>query len=255
MGINHEYLTRLEVSSFASLANLVTKEKNIDLLKAIIYEQTHLFDLQGKGITLRKTLLMQGAHGNGRSFSAMVIAGETKIPFFHVRTSLVFREDTDETISNLYSLFSLISEERGIYLIDDIDTAMDMRNEKVADTFANLLKENRDYGSSLVILTSQTGFITNDSLAIAIDQTIVFSKPDKEMIKKLFYAYLPDFDISDEENVSNRFLLASDSMSCADIVRVLNRAKSEMEITGVPIKSTQLLSWFIDNIKETRFCL
>lgn len=255
MGGNHNFLTRLRTGRYAKIGNLVLKSKNLELLKAVIYEQTHVAQLQDKGIALRKTLLLQGAHGNGRCFSAMVIAGESMLPFFRVRTSLIFKEDCDETIDNLYTLFSLIAEERGVYLIDDIDTALDMKNDKVVDTLANLLKENRDYGSSLIILTSQPGFVSNDSLSIAIDQTVTYSYPDREDIKKLFEIYLPHLDISDEENVSNRFILATDNMSCADIVRVLHRARSENEITGVPVRNSQLLSYFIDNIKETRFCL
>ena len=225
MGVNHNFLTRLRTGRYAKIGNLVLKSKNLELLKAVIYEQTHVAQLQDKGIALRKTLLLQGAHGNGRCFSAMVIAGESMLPFFRVRTSLIFKEDCDETIDNLYTLFSLIAEERGVYLIDDIDTALDMKNDKVVDT------------------------------PIAIDQTVTYAYPDREDIKKLFEIYLPHLDISDEENVSNRFILATDNMSCADIVRVLHRARSENEITGVPVRNSQLLSYFIDNIKETRFCL
>ena len=140
MGGNHNFLTRLRTGRYAKIGNLVLKSKNLELLKAVIYEQTHVAQLQDKGIALRKTLLLQGAHGNGRCFSAMVIAGESMLPFFRVRTSLIFKEDCDETIDNLYTLFSLIAEERGVYLIDDIDTALDMKNDKVVDTLANLLK-------------------------------------------------------------------------------------------------------------------
>ena len=243
--------TEIDSARLPGLDRLVTNAKNRRMLDSLVYEYAHREALDCKGIPRRATVLIQGQSGTGKDLCASALARECGLKLRIVHTASVFSDSENDSIEKLHRLFQTIASEKALYLISDLSSSLDLAgSHRTASALVSLLRANRQYADSLVVVTSRRGYAKHEGFAKTFDIVITFTKPTASEVERLFSIYLPGFP---PEEINSRILATCEDMVHADVVRALVEARIDSEEAGTLVSQSQLMNIFVDNLHSIRF--
>ena len=117
---NLDSMLRLSTPS-DRIRDLIVSEEIAERLSRILTEFKNRNRLQQFGLSNRRKILIEGAPGTGKTFTASVIASELNLPLYTVQIDKVVTKFMGETSAKLRQIFDEISATVGVYLFDEFD--------------------------------------------------------------------------------------------------------------------------------------
>lgn len=183
------------------LSNLVLNSTTVDELNFVVRETRMSAQLETKGLTPRKRVLLCGPPGTGKTMSAHALAGELKFPLFTVMLHGLITKFMGETAQKLRMVFDAVHATRGVYLFDEIDALAAMRTSsgdagearRILNSFLQFLDE--DSGPSIIIATTNLPQVLDRAILRRFDLVLNYSLPDQKSIKTAIQKRLTGFDL------------------------------------------------------------
>lgn len=179
-----------------SLASLVLAEKLRNALDEMINEVTHWNQLDRAGVPRRRSVLLSGPPGCGKTSIGEAIATELGRQFAIVRTEAVVSSFLGETSTNLSKIFDFAESGPFVILFDEFDGIGKSRDDstdhgelrRVVNAVLHLI--DRYDGPSLVIATTNHSEILDSALWRRFSEVFEVGFPDKAQSLALLRAVL-----------------------------------------------------------------
>lgn len=159
------------------LSDLVVSEETLERIKRILNEYRNKNKLQKYGFSNRRKILIEGAPGTGKTYTASVIAAELSLPLYTVQMDKVVTKFMGETSAKLRQIFDSINLSSGVYFFDEFDAIGADRNldnevgeaRRILNSFYNLLNK-----MLLIALLSQLLTIKNYWIKLYLEDSMMF---------------------------------------------------------------------------------
>lgn len=208
-------------------------------IRRIIEEFVHREELARHGLAPKLKILFFGPPGNGKTFTAQILANELGLPLFYVRFDALIASYLGETSSNLRRVFDFASEHMGLLLLDEFDAIGKTRDDatdvgelkRVVNTFLQLL--DNYHGKSPIIASTNYERLLDYALWRRFDSLIYFPQPDQAQLQEylnLRLSSIPShgFDTTIASQMCSGMSYADVSRAFTDAVKsmVLNQDSS-----------------------------
>ncbi len=220
--------------SFKDVAGL--EEAKVEIQEIVNFLKTPEF-YSRLGAKIPKGVMLVGPPGTGKTLLAKAVAGEAKVPFFHMSGSEFVEMFVGVGASRVRDLFKKAKEKApSIIFIDEIDAigrmrggALSMRsNDERESTLNQLLTEMDGFGTNtgvIVLAATNRADILDRALLRPgrFDRHIYLELPDLNERKAIFKVHLRPLILADDIDVD---LLAAQTpgFSGADIANICNEA-------------------------------
>ncbi|MCR5774704.1 MAG: ATP-binding protein [Lachnospiraceae bacterium] len=141
---------------------------------------------------------MSGPPGTGKTMTANAIAGELKLPLYHVNLSNIMDKYVGETEKNLEKVFSLAERINAVLFFDEADALFGKRSEvkNSQDKYANseisyLLQRVEAFDGIVLLATNIKGNI-DPAFLRRIRYVVYFENPDEEERKAIWESCITD---------------------------------------------------------------
>lgn len=124
-------------------------------LEDIVFYMKNRETFTKKGLSIPKGVLLIGPPGCGKTQIARAVAGESKVPFYHVNSSDLLSPIVGHSERKIRSLFNRAKMTGGIIFIDEIDS---FPNRNKVSGYANAILNQ--------ILTEMDGFETKNNVMV-----------------------------------------------------------------------------------------
>lgn len=235
------------------IRDLIVSEEIAERLSRILTEFKNRNRLQQFGLSNRRKILIEGAPGTGKTFTASVIASELNLPLYTVQIDKVVTKFMGETSAKLRQIFDEISATVGVYLFDEFDAigadrALD--NEvgearRILNSFLQFIEQ--DASESIIIAATNSQKLLDQALFRRFDDVLHYTLPTRAEIYRLYSARLGTFDR--HIMVSEKLLNESSGLSHAEIIRVCDDAIKSSILSDERITERQLLALIDERIK------
>ncbi|WP_029134526.1 AAA family ATPase [Sedimenticola selenatireducens] len=220
----------------ARLADLVTTRAIEEQLIRVIREQRHLAKLKNHGLEPRRRLLLVGAPGTGKTFTASVLAGELGYPLFQVRLDAVITKFMGESSAKLRQIFDAIREVRGVYFFDEFDALGSQRSSsndvgearRILNSFLQMIEQ--DDSNSVIVCATNHAQMLDYALFRRFDDVIQYHLPGKDDIQRLFNNRLKPY--MDNSVPVDKMAVLAEGLSSAEVTQAAQDAIKEMLIHG-----------------------
>ena len=249
---NLDSMLRLSTPS-DRIRDLIVSEEIAERLSRILTEFKNRNRLQQFGLSNRRKILIEGAPGTGKTFTASVIASELNLPLYTVQIDKVVTKFMGETSAKLRQIFDEISASVGVYLFDEFDAigadrALD--NEvgearRILNSFLQFIEQ--DASESIIIAATNSQKLLDQALFRRFDDVLHYTLPTRAEIYRLYSARLGTFDR--HIMVSEKLLNESSGLSHAEIIRVCDDAIKSSILSDERITERQLLAMIDERIK------
>ena len=249
---NLDSMLRLSTPS-DRIRDLIVSEEIAERLSRILTEFKNRNRLQQFGLSNRRKILIEGAPGTGKTFTASVIASELNLPLYTVQIDRVVTKFMGETSAKLRQIFDEISASVGVYLFDEFDAigadrALD--NEvgearRILNSFLQFIEQ--DASESIIIAATNSQKLLDQALFRRFDDVLHYTLPTRAEIYRLYSARLGTFDR--HIMVSEKLLNESSGLSHAEIIRVCDDAIKSSILSDERITERQLLALIDERIK------
>ena len=249
---NLDSMLRLSTPS-DRIRDLIVSEEIAERLSRILTEFKNRNRLQQFGLSNRRKILIEGAPGTGKTFTASVIASELNLPLYTVQIDKVVTKFMGETSAKLRQIFDEISASVGVYLFDEFDAigadrALD--NEvgearRILNSFLEFIEQ--DASESIIIAATNSQKLLDQALFRRFDDVLHYTLPTRAEIYRLYSARLGTFDR--HIMVSEKLLNESSGLSHAEIIRVCDDAIKSSILSDERITERQLLALIDERIK------
>lgn len=220
--------------TFEDVAGLEEAKVEIQEIVAFLKEPEHYTRL---GAKIPKGVILVGAPGTGKTLLAKAVAGEAKVPFFHISGSEFVEMFVGVGASRVRDLFKKAKEKSpSIIFIDEIDaigrargSALSLRsNDERESTLNQLLTEMDGFGTNtgvIVLAATNRADILDKALLRPgrFDRHIYLELPGLKERQAIFEVHLKPLKLSKEIEVT---VLAAQTpgFSGADIANICNEA-------------------------------
>lgn len=168
-------------------------------LEKILLEYRKKAKLYAHDLQPKRRLLFYGPPGTGKTLTARVIAGELHLPLFTILMDRLITKFMGETSARLRQIFSLMEQEKGIYLFDEFDAIGGNRSQenevgemrRVVNTFLQML--DKDTSDSIIIAATNEIGILDRALFRRFDDILPYPMPDRNLIYNLLCNKLGSF--------------------------------------------------------------
>lgn len=249
---NLDSMLRLSTPS-DRIRDLIVSEEIAERLSRILTEFKNRNRLQQFGLSNRRKILIEGAPGTGKTFTASVIASELNLPLYTAQIDKVVTKFMGETSAKLRQIFDEISASVGVYLFDEFDAigadrALD--NEvgearRILNSFLQFIEQ--DASESIIIAATNSQKLLDQALFRRFDDVLHYTLPTRAEIYRLYSARLGTFDR--HIMVSEKLLNESSGLSHAEIIRVCDDAIKSSILSDERITERQLLALIDERIK------
>lgn len=227
----------LEVSySKSAFTDLIISDPSASILRQYVREQ-HLSEvLASHGLRPRRKLLLHGPPGTGKTMTALVLAGEMKLPLARVRLELLFSRLLGETAAALTEIFAEASRLKAVYLFDEFDALGRARESggdvgeirRVVGTFLQLL--DADESESIFIAATNLPGSIDKALMRRFDDVIEFSLPSIEETVTFLKRRLRGHGMSPSE--LRRIAEDAKGLSLADLGGIVDSSRKAALLDG-----------------------
>ncbi len=225
-------LAEILLASYPSsrLSEMVLSDKIRKQLERVIHENTQRTRLREHGLSPRRKLLLIGPPGCGKTMTARVLAGETKLPLFSIQLHGLITKFMGETAAKLYIVFQSMQKVRGVYLFDEFDAIGGHRSasndvgeiRRVLNSFLQFLET--DDSDSIIIGATNYVDLLDRALFRRFDDVIDYDFPKPieiiNLIKnRLALFKLPKLDVKIIEKITKSLSHSEVSQACDDAAK------------------------------------
>ena len=189
------------------------------------------------GLKPRKTILLYGSPGCGKTLAAQRIAWNTGLPLIKVRFDAIVSSYFGESASNLRSVFDAAKEQPCVLLLDECDFIARARIGskdvgEVSRIVNTLLQLMEDYDApGLLIATTNIEKSLDQALFRRFDDVFRVPLPGKNEIKKLLRVTLAGVELADDVKW-NELVDRLSGLSAALVVRAAQSAAKASILAG-----------------------
>ena len=144
------------------------------------------------GLSNRRKILLEGAPGTGKTFTASVIASELGVPLFVVQMDKIVTKFMGETSAKLRLVFEDIKKNIGVYFFDEFDAIganRSLDNEvgearRILNSFLQFIEQ--DDSNSIIIAATNNHRLLDQALFRRFDDVIHYAMPEEDEIRAIF---------------------------------------------------------------------
>ncbi len=227
------------------LSELIVDEEIFARIKRIMSEYRNRKKLHSYGLSNRRKILIEGAPGTGKTFTAYVIASELSLPLYIVQMDKLVTKFMGETSVKLRQVFDDIAAIGGVYLFDEFDAIgadRSLDNEvgemrRVLNSFLQFLEQ--DGSESVIIAATNNSKILDNALFRRFDEVLHYPLPTDSEIERLFAQRLKSFDCGFA--ISPHLLDAAAGLNHAEIARVCENAVKDSILSEKPLTVSRVI--------------
>lgn len=217
------------------------------LINEFLREWSQEEKLIRQGLHPRRTLLLFGPPGSGKTLTARYISSRLRIPLFTVRFDALVSSYLGETSNNIKSVFEFVASNRCILFIDELDAIAKMRDDtnelgELKRVVISLL-QNFDFArsSSLIIGATNHPHMLDPAIWRRFEAIVELRQPDSFVRVKILERLL---ERSFEEKVKTRLAEITDGLSGSELEHLASDSKRRffLEDTGLIPDEALLLS-------------
>lgn len=223
-------------------------------VEQLIAEWRNESKLRSKGIEPRRTVLLHGPPGCGKTYLAKFLADQLKLKLFVVRFDSLLSSFLGETGQNLRKVFDYISSNRCALLIDEIDAIAKLRDDRndlgELKRIVISLLQNIDLASnrSLLIAATNHPHVLDPAIWRRFEVIVEVAAPSYQERLQLLERFLGS-KLSDR--TAKIFAETTDKDSGAQLEAICTNAKRRQLLEeGLSIEESIILS-LIENSKQT----
>lgn len=174
------------------ISELIVSDNQKIKINRILEEFKNRDKLQAYGLSNRRKILLEGAPGTGKTFTASVIASELKIPLFVVQMDKIVTKFMGETSAKLRLVFEDIKKTMGVYFFDEFDAIganRSLDNEvgearRILNSFLQFIEQ--DDSNSIIIAATNNHRLLDQALFRRFDDVIHYAMPEDDEIRAIF---------------------------------------------------------------------
>lgn len=199
-----------------------------DTVDQLLAEWRSEAKLRSKGIEPRRTVLLHGPPGCGKTYLAKYLADQLKLKLFVVRFDSLLSSYLGETGQNLRKVFDYISSNRCALLIDEIDAIAKLRDDRndlgELKRIVISLLQNIDLGSnrSLLIAATNHPHVLDPAIWRRFEVIVEVSAPSYQERLQLLERFL---GVKTSDKVARIFAESTDGSSGAKLETICTNAK------------------------------
>lgn len=204
------------------ISELIVSDNQKIKINRILEEFKNRDKLQSYGLSNRRKILLEGAPGTGKTFTASVIASELKIPLFVVQMDKIITKFMGETSAKLRLVFEDIKKTMGVYFFDEFDAIganRSLDNEvgearRILNSFLQFIEQ--DDSNSIIIAATNNHRLLDQALFRRFDDVIHYAMPEDDEIRAIFEKKLVKKYYTGEINTS--LIEAAKGLSQSEII-------------------------------------
>lgn len=174
------------------ISELIVSDNQKIKINRILEEFKNRDKLQAYGLSNRRKILLEGAPGTGKTFTASVIASELNIPLFLVQMDKIVTKFMGETSAKLRLVFEDIKKTMGVYFFDEFDAIganRSLDNEvgearRILNSFLQFIEQ--DDSNSIIIAATNNHRLLDQALFRRFDDVIHYAMPEDDEIRVIF---------------------------------------------------------------------
>ncbi|KKI86579.1 AAA family ATPase [Shouchella clausii] len=235
------------------IVELVVSKDIKTRIERILLEYWQKDKLKKHGLKNRRKILLAGEPGTGKTLTASVLAGETKLPLCTIVMDKLVTKYMGETSVKLRQIFDFISSNPAVYLFDEFDTIGTDRSldndvgeiRRILNSFLQFIEQ--DNSESIIVAATNNPKLLDQALFRRFDDVIHYTLPDKEQIRRLIKNKIGSYK---RKSLSlNKVVENADNLSHAEISLATNDAVKEAILLDLESIGEELL---IKMIKERK---
>jgi SpoVK/Ycf46/Vps4 family AAA+-type ATPase len=207
------------------------------------------------GLLPRKTILLYGPPGCGKSLGAKRLAWNTGLPLIKVRFDALLSSYFGESATNLRSVFDSAKERPCVLLLDECDFIARSRTEsrdigeasRIVNSLLQLMEEYNAPG--LLVATTNIEASLDEALFRRFDDAFQVPPPGPEEIEKLLIVTLSAIQVS-ERMPWNAIARSLKGAAAAMVVKAAQHAAKAAVLAGKKVVTDTLLKKAISELKH-----
>lgn len=189
------------------------------------------------GLKYRKTILLYGPPGCGKSLGAKRLAWNLGLPLMKVRFDAILSSYFGESLSNLRSIFDAVKITPCVMLLDECDFIARSREggkdvgeaSRIVNMLLQLMEEFE--GPGILVATTNIENSLDDALFRRFDEVLQVPLPGREEIQKLLQSTLSAVKLEDKIHWL-KIVEALKGRPAAQIVKVAQDAAKSVLLAG-----------------------
>nr|WP_275982237.1 ATP-binding protein [Ohessyouella blattaphilus] len=194
----------------------------------------------------RRKILIEGKPGTGKTFTASIIASETRLPLYIVQMDKLVTKFMGETSTKLRQIFDSVENSVGVYLFDEFDAIgadRSLDNEvgemrRILNSFLQFIEQ--DSSDSIIVAATNNQKLLDQALFRRFDDVLHYPMPTESEVKHLYEYKIASFQSTFAP--SKKLVEKSIVLSHAEIIRVCEDAIKESILDNCEITQSKLLS-------------
>jgi SpoVK/Ycf46/Vps4 family AAA+-type ATPase len=236
--------------------HMVLQQKTENRFARIEQEYAARERLSKFGLSPRRTVLLYGPPGCGKSLGAKRIAWNTGLPLMKVRLDSLMSSYLGESSSNLAAIFAAAKEHPCVLLLDECDAIARTRNSnkdvgeasRIVNALLQLMDEFNAPG--ILIATTNVGESLDPALFRRFDDVISVPPPGTNEIQQLLRWSLSSVPFAEMINW-DRLVQQLQGASAAMVVRAAQNAAKAAVLSGAKGINDSLLETAVAEIKDS----
>lgn len=224
---------------------------NINIrINRILNEYLNRNKLKSFGMCNRRKILIEGAPGTGKTFTASVIASELGLPLYTVQVDKLVSKFMGETSIKLRQIFDSIESSIGVYFFDEFDAIGADRNfdnevgemRRILNAFLQFIEQ--DKSDSIIIAATNNSKLLDNALFRRFDDVLHYEIPKVNEISQIFKTRLKLYN--KRFLISNYLVNEALGLSHAEIIKVCENALKESILEDSDITENKLLQFIYE---------
>ena len=203
----------------------------------------HGSELELAGVDIKKTLLLHGSPGCGKTSIAHYISEQTGLPLVVARLDGIVSSLLGSTAKNIRKIFDYANSVPCILFLDEFDAIAKARNDQhelgELKRVINSLLQNIDAMQSDKVLIAATNHaeMLDDAIWRRFVQTVEVGLPGVAEIMEMIDIFSEPFvsEMTDDINRKRAFARSAEGLSPSDLRTVFDRAKVKCVIDGTKV--------------------
>lgn len=208
------------------------------------------------GLKNRKTVLLYGQPGCGKSLGAKRLAWNTGLPLLKVRFDALLSSYFGESAANLRSVFDAAKERPCVLLLDECDFIARSRTSgrdigeasRIVNSLLQLMEEYDAPG--LLVATTNIDSALDDALFRRFDEIFEVPPPGDKEIEKLLRTTLDAVEVAGKIKWSD-LVSQLKGASAAMVVKAARDAAKAAVLSGKKVVTKNLLQQAIEDLRKS----